>query len=88
MVSKCSFLTKAFFLCFFLGIFGAHRLYMKDWVTFFLYFLTAGYAGLGAIIDEVLIVFCFNLIPKKKKILLRYPNIIRELRSMAELSLP
>lgn len=86
MVSKGCFIIKAFFLCFFLGIFGAHRLYMKDYLTFFLYFLTVGYCGVGVIIDDILILFCF--IPRKKKTLVKLPNIISSLRSMAELSLP
>ena len=67
MVSKGCFIIKAFFLCFFLGIFGAHRLYMKDYLTFFLYFLTVGYCGLGVIIDDILILFCFNFNSKEEK---------------------
>jgi TM2 domain-containing membrane protein YozV len=35
----------------FLGVFGAHRMYMGKWVTGILYFLTVGLAGIGILYD-------------------------------------
>ncbi|MEH6492814.1 MULTISPECIES: TM2 domain-containing protein [Halopseudomonas] len=35
----------------FLGIFGAHRLYMGKWITAIIYFFTVGLFGLGLLYD-------------------------------------
>ena len=35
----------------FLGIFGAHRLYMGKWVTAIIYFFTVGLFGVGILYD-------------------------------------
>ncbi|MEH6566062.1 MAG: TM2 domain-containing protein [Halopseudomonas sp.] len=35
----------------FLGIFGAHRLYMGKWITAIIYFFTVGLFGLGILYD-------------------------------------
>lgn len=35
----------------FLGIFGAHRLYMGKWISAIIYFLTLGLFGLGILYD-------------------------------------
>lgn len=44
-----------FFLCFFLGFFGAHRFYLKKYKTGILYFFTIGLLGIGWFIDLFLI---------------------------------
>ena len=41
----------AWLLMVFLGIFGAHRLYMGKWVTAILYFFTGGFFLLGLLYD-------------------------------------
>ncbi|SDR90767.1 TM2 domain-containing membrane protein YozV [Halopseudomonas sabulinigri] len=35
----------------FLGVFGAHRLYMGKWITAIIYFFTVGLFGLGLLYD-------------------------------------
>jgi TM2 domain-containing membrane protein YozV len=47
----------AFFLCIFLGWFGAHRFYCNRTITGFLYLFTAGFWGIGVIIDLFLIAY-------------------------------
>lgn len=46
-------------LCFFLGIFGAHRFYTRKWGTAILYLLTFGIFYIGWIVDFVLILIRF-----------------------------
>ncbi|QDV80249.1 NINE protein [Botrimarina mediterranea] len=43
--------TIAWLLLTFLGVFGAHRLYMGKWITGIVYFLTAGLVGVGVLYD-------------------------------------
>ena len=45
----------AFFLCLFLGIFGAHRFYAGKTGSAILYLFTVGLFGFGVLIDLVLI---------------------------------
>lgn len=45
----------AFFLCLFLGVLGAHRFYVGKIGTGILYLFTAGFFGLGVILDLILI---------------------------------
>lgn len=44
------------FLCIFLGIFGAHRFYVRKYGTAVLYLFTGGLFGIGWVIDIVLII--------------------------------
>lgn len=44
-----------FYLCFFLGFFGAHKFYLKKYKTGILYLFTIGLLGIGWFIDWVLI---------------------------------
>lgn len=43
--------SLAWILLTFLGIFGAHRLYMGKWITAIIYFCTAGIFGAGYLYD-------------------------------------
>jgi TM2 domain-containing membrane protein YozV len=43
--------TVAWILLTFLGIFGAHRIYMEKWVTGIIYLLTGGILGIGFLYD-------------------------------------
>jgi TM2 domain-containing membrane protein YozV len=43
--------SVAWILLTFLGLFGAHRMYMGNWFTGILYLLTAGLVGLGYLYD-------------------------------------
>lgn len=45
----------ALLLCVFLGLFGAHRFYLRRWGTAVLYLFTAGLLGLGWIYDIVVL---------------------------------
>ena len=45
--------TLGWILLTFLGVFGAHRLYIGKWPTAILYFFTAGLLGLGVLYDFI-----------------------------------
>ncbi len=45
----------ALLLCFFLGVLGVHRFYAGKTGTGILYILTAGFAGIGVIVDFIMI---------------------------------
>lgn len=47
----------AFFLCFFLGYFGAHKFYEGRVGMGILYLLTAGLFGIGWLIDTIVLLF-------------------------------
>jgi TM2 domain-containing membrane protein YozV len=64
----------AYFLCIFLGIFGAHRFYLKKKDTGTLYFLTLGIFGIGWIFDLFTLwqqVEKYNLLQTERHNLLR-----------------
>lgn len=44
-----------FYLCFFLGFFGAHKFYLRKYKTGILYFFTLGLFGCGWLVDWVII---------------------------------
>lgn len=46
-----------FFLCLFFGVLGVHRFYTGKIVTGILYLITAGFGGVGVVIDLVRILF-------------------------------
>ncbi|MCO6538789.1 MAG: NINE protein [Gilliamella sp.] len=41
----------AYLLWFFLGMWGAHRMYCGKWITGFIWFFTAGLLGIGWFLD-------------------------------------
>ena len=47
----------SFFLCLFLGIFGAHKFYEGRILLGVVYLLTAGLFGIGVIIDLIILIF-------------------------------
>lgn len=51
----------SFFLCLFLGVFGAHKFYEDKTLTGVLYCCTVGLLGLGVIVDLI------TIMPKQSK---------------------
>lgn len=49
-------ILPAFLLCFFLGVFGAHRFYVGKTGTAILQILTLGGLGIWALIDMIIII--------------------------------
>lgn len=47
----------SFFLCLFLGVVGAHKFYEGRILLGIVYALTAGLAGIGVIVDLVILFF-------------------------------
>lgn len=47
--------TAALLLCFFFGLLGVHRFYVGKTGTGILYLLTGGLAGVGAVVDFIMI---------------------------------
>ena len=47
----------SFFLCIFLGVFGAHKFYEGKILLGILYACTGGLAGIGVIIDAISLFF-------------------------------
>ena len=47
----------SFFLCLFLGVVGAHKFYEGRILLGIVYVLTAGLAGIGVIVDLVILLF-------------------------------
>lgn len=43
--------SLSFILLTFLGVFGIHRMYMRKWITGFIYLVTGGLFGLGVLYD-------------------------------------
>ncbi|HIJ21045.1 MAG TPA: TM2 domain-containing protein [Deltaproteobacteria bacterium] len=54
--------TVAWVLLTFLGLFGIHRMYMRKWISGFLYLVTAGIFGLGVLYDFLTLNEQVNLI--------------------------
>ena len=47
----------SFLLCLFFGVFGAHKFYEGRILLGILYLLTAGFLGLGILIDLIVLLF-------------------------------
>lgn len=47
----------SFFLCLFLGVFGAHKFYEGKILLGILYIFTGGLCGIGIIVDLVILFF-------------------------------
>ncbi len=47
----------AFFLCLFLGVFGAHKFYEGKILLGIVYILTGGIVGIGVLIDLIILIF-------------------------------
>ena len=47
----------AFFLCLFLGVFGAHKFYEGKILLGILYLVTAGIFGIGVVYDLIVLFF-------------------------------
>ncbi|MGN0492352.1 MAG: TM2 domain-containing protein [Acutalibacteraceae bacterium] len=47
----------SFFLCLFLGVFGAHKFYEGRILLGVVYILTAGIFGIGITIDLIILIF-------------------------------
>jgi len=58
-----------FFLCLFLGFFGAHKFYKKKYIIGFLYFITAGILGIGWAVDTIRL-FISVFLKKEEEIVL------------------
>ncbi|OGF45156.1 MAG: NINE protein [Candidatus Firestonebacteria bacterium RIFOXYA2_FULL_40_8] len=57
-------------LCFFFGVFGAHRFYAGKIGTGILWLCTIGFLGVGAFIDLIIILFGEFKDNNKKKIII------------------
>lgn len=60
-------LVLSYFLVFFFGIFGAHRLYLRCYRSGILYGLTLGFFGIGLILDIVLVPFLLKSYRREKE---------------------
>lgn len=47
----------SFFLCLFLGVFGAHKFYEERILMGILYIFTGGILGIGVIVDLIVLLF-------------------------------
>ncbi len=47
----------SFFLCLFFGVVGAHKFYEGRILLGIVYILTAGFAGVGVVIDLIILFF-------------------------------
>ena len=47
----------SFFLCLFIGVFGAHKFYEGKILLGILYFFTAGLFGIGVVYDLIVLFF-------------------------------
>ena len=68
-MDKESINWTTFLLCFFLGVFGAHRFYQGKYITGFLMLFTLSFFGLWMLIDLIRIG-----IPLQKKLYLEFKN--------------
>lgn len=63
--SKQPSLFVAYLLLFFTGIFGGHRFYLRNYRSAILYSMTLGFAGIGVIIDIIMLPFIYKSSCKK-----------------------